>query len=222
MHAVVKRHIEKGDWAGVTAADVPSIRTIGDWMKRGRAETAPDLNEEVVSWPESFGDDGLFPWEASAAYFELVRLFDSERLAPLAGGRRPLYPLMRWYWRMTLAVPGLDPTRRWSVAAAFAIAEVLGTPRQRAETARRHETLMKFAPEWEALLLATGQGIYPSVPYLIGAPQVSDAARARETVRASELFFGAHSLDEREMFEALLQHYRERADGRGRPDEPQE
>ena len=79
-------------------------------------------------------EGGLLPWSAAAVYPELMR-----QLA----GRRPLFPLMNWYWKMTQMIPDATPDVRWRVAADLATWEIVQPTR---EGRKRLELFLLWSP----------------------------------------------------------------------------
>lgn len=69
-------------------------------------------------WPESMGGD--LPWEASGAALELVQLHQARGLPP------PLYRLVEWYWRATLAASDAPLAERYRIASLLAATEIGG------------------------------------------------------------------------------------------------
>ena len=130
---------EEGD------AYVPSVSTI----QRVLNEPIPSdlLNEyRYFRWPDSLEQRGL-PWEAGVAGLEL--LYDQGKQ-----GMRPPMLAVKWFWRVTRAIPDADTETRLMLASQFMYREVAGGNLQRdmeAETAA--EGYMAFAPwrsEWHA------------------------------------------------------------------------
>lgn len=63
-----------------------------------------------VYWPESFGERGELPWEASAAVLELLAVTEEEEVP------RPAVSLARWFWRVSQSLPEepLRKRRQWA------------------------------------------------------------------------------------------------------------
>ena len=114
---------------------VPKTRAITDIIRKARQTPAGELlKHQEVTWPESFAEGGLLPWSAAAVYPELMR-----QLA----GRRPLFPLMNWYWKMTQMIPDATPDVRWRVAADLATWEIVQPTR---EGRKRLELFLLWSP----------------------------------------------------------------------------
>ncbi len=139
MQQAIKRQIEDGKLKGA----VPSVRTISGILATERGKSAEDRNRVTeVSWPESFDDDvGLLPWAAAPAYFELFQLLD---------GRKPLMPLMQWFWRVTQAAPDAPGRYRQNMAALLAMEECLPMlslgGMETAQDSHAIEVYLAFAP----------------------------------------------------------------------------
>jgi hypothetical protein len=88
--------------------NLPAVRTIGEMIARARA--LPEVEQRrymEVRWPESFGTADL-PWEAAPHIAELRSWL----------AHAPTVSVAKWFYRVTLAAPGLHPAQR-NVAAVW-------------------------------------------------------------------------------------------------------
>ena len=104
--------------------DSPSERSVGRIRKHHERPGAEDERREyrLYRWPNSMEDESL-PWEAAAAGLELMRAY---------GYKRPLVPLVRWFYRLTLAVPDAPLKERKNRAIFLAMNEAADSPNPQA------------------------------------------------------------------------------------------
>ena len=105
-------------------AEYPSPRTIGRVL-----ESFQDLPRELRDqylrfyWPEAM-ENGLLPWESSAASLELRRHADA------IGADRPTIRCVRWFWRVTQIIPDATLQERREIAAYVGVASALRGSRE--------------------------------------------------------------------------------------------
>ena len=100
--------------------DLPKERTIRDIAKRF-GELTPERQQQYSQfhWPEAMAAE-LLPWEASAAALELLRAHP--------WSSRPLIRLVRWFWRVSMAVPDAPFEQRKDRAVLLAMNDVAESP----------------------------------------------------------------------------------------------
>jgi hypothetical protein len=106
------------DAKAVGRGDAPAERTVSRVLKTFRALPSEDQAPyREFLWPVSM-ERGDLPWEASKSVFELLRFLNVD----IEGfpGRRPLVGHVRWFWRVTQAVPTADVRTRWMWASVLA------------------------------------------------------------------------------------------------------
>ena len=118
--AIVKRLKAVAPRIGRT--DVPSARSVGR-VRKEFFEQPEQVRREYhrLHWPESM-ENGSLPWEASAAALELLRM-------PAKG--RPPARLVKWFYRLTLAVPDAPLKDRKNRAIFLAMNEAADTSNPR-------------------------------------------------------------------------------------------
>ena len=79
-------------------SDWPSVRSVAREIARFKAEGDP-RPYEVVSWPDSFGEGRLLPWEAADAALEMVAYATGYEY------ETPLVKAAQWFWRLRQAAP---------------------------------------------------------------------------------------------------------------------
>ncbi len=130
MRRLIQAKIAEG-LEGYKGKKTPSLRAVSDIIREARIPNPERRWLEVVTWPESFSDDGSLPWEASSAFFDLAR-----ELNPIGDRlKRPLLPVMLWFWRVTQAAPDASPQSRMWMAVDLAFWE--RRPERASETDRR-------------------------------------------------------------------------------------
>jgi hypothetical protein len=109
--------------AQVGRRDWPSQRTIGRIQAQFRL-TPEAVRREYLEfrWPEAM-ERGDLPWEATLVAIECLRAVreDTHGLGPLVKPReRPSISVVRWLWRVTLAVPDQPLRQRlfWALLLA--------------------------------------------------------------------------------------------------------
>lgn|SRR6185295_12584235 len=110
------------------AKKIPHERTIRRVITE--FQSAPDEEQrryDWFSWPESM-EAGLLPWEAGRCALDLVRHF---RTADQPG---PTVEECRWFWRVWLAAPELDPAVQVLEAVSLATEEVRKGDTERGST----------------------------------------------------------------------------------------
>jgi hypothetical protein len=101
----------------------PSPRTVGrilreDWDRLSESDKA---QYRPFRWPESMQSELLdLPWEATPVALEALADFYTRTK------RRPHNRLVKWLWRVTLAVPDQEYSDRLTVAVRLASCETLG------------------------------------------------------------------------------------------------
>jgi hypothetical protein len=99
--------------------DLPSDRKIYELLQEWRNLPAEERSQQgLFRWPDAMINDSL-PWEAGRAGLDLLRWHD--RL----GVRRPTIRHVKWFWRLTLAAPGIPLPEANYVSAALAANEYL-------------------------------------------------------------------------------------------------
>jgi len=103
--------------------DSPSERSVGR-IRKQHEDTRPAERREYrrFRWPDSMEDESL-PWEAAPAALELMRAYSYER---------PLLPVIRWFWRVSVAVPDAPLEERKNRAIFLAMNEAAASPNPRA------------------------------------------------------------------------------------------
>lgn len=110
----------KAEDAKLGKGDYPSARTVRRIRDEyGKLQEVERRQYQLFSWPGSMGEEDL-PWEASPAALELLQHYRNN------GFGRPLLRLAKWYWRASLASPGMAMPDRMEIARTLAAAEVLG------------------------------------------------------------------------------------------------
>lgn len=109
--------------SAVFGDDCPSERWIEGRLKEWD-RLPPEVRQNFYSfrWPDSMLSGALpsgdaLPWEAGKAALELLRL--------LSGIGRPPILLVKWWWRVSVAVPDAPPVVRLSVAQQLASQETV-------------------------------------------------------------------------------------------------
>jgi hypothetical protein len=103
----------------------PSTRSIArikqeEWQQLTEKEKA---EYGQFRFPESM-EAGVIPWEASASCLTLLAMMDKD-----TNGRvRPTVNIARWFWRLTLATPGLHAGTRYAIAVTLATHRGAGQP----------------------------------------------------------------------------------------------
>jgi hypothetical protein len=92
----------------------PALRTIYKYMGEfGGLAEGVRKGYQPFSWPESM-EEGLLPWEATAATIQLLIWTQEHGLWP------PPVSLVQWFWRITLAIPDAPLGERLRVTATVA------------------------------------------------------------------------------------------------------
>ncbi len=117
--------------------DFPSARTVARRQAEFRSLTTEEQEEyRLYFFPETHERAGHdLPWESAAACLDL-----SDHLAKQYG-RRPTVRLAKWFWRVTMARPGLVTENRYYAAQWLATWEVF-EPTHGALDRRRLERLL--------------------------------------------------------------------------------
>jgi len=91
----------------------PGQRTIGRTIKEFEGKSAEEKRlRDYFSWPKSMLD-GALPWEASRAALDLMRFNVESGYSPRSE-QVPVISEVRWFWRVTQAIPDADiKTRVW-------------------------------------------------------------------------------------------------------------
>lgn len=97
--------------------EMPSASTI-ERLRKAALQQAEKvkLEQEEFHWPQSMEFAGI-PWEASRIALDLLRELDA------AGVRRPSVRLVKWFWRIRQAAPGISLGDAHYLAAALAVYE---------------------------------------------------------------------------------------------------
>lgn len=120
--SIVRRLREVAPRIGRT--DVPSPRSVGRIRKEfGELDEEDRRDYYRFHWPASM-EDGSLPWEASAAALELLRMPTKSR---------PTISLVKWFYRLTLAVPDAPVEDRKNRAIFLAMNEAADSPSPRAK-----------------------------------------------------------------------------------------
>lgn len=125
---------------GTKEHDAPSQRTIARYQAEIRSEP-PERQApyRYFHWPESM-ESGDVPWEAAPAALELLRGYLSTLRI------RPSVALVRWFWRVSLAVPGSDFDKRLHWAHLLVLSEKLMTQSADIGPPRDIELELTFQP----------------------------------------------------------------------------
>jgi hypothetical protein len=147
---------------------LPSVRAVGDALREARKMGEDERRRyREVHWPESFGEGGALPWEASAACLELMREVNlsgqirppATEPIPLLGERRVLLPVALWFWQVTLSAPKAPRWIRRQMATQMALLDAQRTDSQPAVWRRIERYLL-----WQAWRPAFGAAYRASVP----------------------------------------------------------
>lgn len=117
LNKLAKLAREEGEKLG--RDDYPSERTIRRY--REEIQNAPEEQQQKyrnVYWPETFLS-GAIPWEAAPVVLELIQSWRDWR-----GDGRPTIRCALWFWRITLAAPGVDVLIRRKIAIDLWIREL--------------------------------------------------------------------------------------------------
>ena len=119
----VRRRLESVG-AEARRTDWPAERTIGRIQAEYRAMPTDERRQNAqFRWPASM-EHGDLPWEASAIAMEALRhadqLMHERRVLRTSYVGRPLLSQIKWFWRVTLARPDAEVSKRWNWARALA------------------------------------------------------------------------------------------------------
>ena len=92
--------------------DWPSEKACRNYMAIHRQAGEHERRQyRLTYWPVSFGTPEL-PWEAAPAVLEAVRMTCEDG--------RPTVRTAKWYWRLSLAAPDMEPKDRLNMARQMA------------------------------------------------------------------------------------------------------
>ena len=101
-------------------ASPPSERTVGRWLNEFGADERAEYRAFV--WPDSMLD-GLLPWEAGECGLELLLMCIKHK------EERPSVRVVKWFHRVTLALPMAPLGVRGTFARIYAAHEAIGVVR---------------------------------------------------------------------------------------------
>lgn len=129
--------------------DCPSPRSVGR-IRKAYEQEKPEVRREYrrFSWPGSM-ESGALPWEAGPAAFELMR----EKVESTYT-ERPALRLVKWFWRVSTAIPEAPFKRRLDLATRLALDEVTGEDHAEAAEAYMHAADWESSPGWITLIPA--------------------------------------------------------------------
>jgi hypothetical protein len=156
--ALRKRLAKRMTEEEIPLEQLPSERTVGRIKREFWDEkvTPSTKRRQVryVSWPESFVA-GVLPWEAAPVCMELLNWYQAHpvHIAVIPGsagrGNPPMEETAVWFWRVTLAAPGLDLANRLMLAKHCEFPELTQDPDETERTFRAVESYLQMAP-WKS------------------------------------------------------------------------